>query len=123
MNPPPFFVSNAIDQQSVEFQLVSATPVTAGCRMTKSETELNLMQRAKDMTLVVQKAAARILREGITTHEVTEFIDEAHRRVGAASGSYFCIVLFGEDSSFPHGVKTENSGSQRYGSHRHWLSG
>ncbi|OMH33857.1 Xaa-Pro peptidase family protein [Motiliproteus sp. MSK22-1] len=100
-----FFISNGMDQQANDFQLVSATPVTGACRMIKSATELALMQRAKDMTLTVQKAAARILRNGITTLEVTEFIDEAHRRVGAPSGSYFCIVLFGEDSSFPHGVK------------------
>jgi Xaa-Pro dipeptidase len=25
--------------------------------------------------------------------------------MGITSGSYFCIVLFGVDSSFPHGVK------------------
>jgi Xaa-Pro dipeptidase len=28
----------------------------------------------------------------------------AHRKVGAPAGSYFCIVLFGPDSAFPHGV-------------------
>ncbi|MFT5163885.1 MAG: Xaa-Pro dipeptidase, partial [Alteromonadaceae bacterium] len=31
--------------------------------------------------------------------------NKAHQKVGA-SRSYFCIVLFGVDSSFPHGVKT-----------------
>lgn len=62
------------------------------------------MQRAKDMTLEVQKAAASILRAGISTTEVAEFIREAHRKVGAP-GSTFCIVLFGEASAFPHGVK------------------
>ena len=34
-----------------------------------------------------------------------DFIHQAHIKMGAASGSYFCIVLFGEDSAFPHGVK------------------
>ena len=62
------------------------------------------MQRAKDMTLEVQKAAASILREGISTTEVAEFIHQAHRKVGAP-GSTFCIVLFGAASAFPHGVK------------------
>ena len=32
------------------------------------------------------------------------FIDKAHRTLGAGGGSSFCIVLFGEDSAFPHGV-------------------
>jgi Xaa-Pro dipeptidase len=61
------------------------------------------MQRAKDMTMAVHVAAASILYEGITTVEVEEFIERAHRKVGA-SGSYFCIVLFGEATAYPHGV-------------------
>ena len=46
-----------------------------------------------------------MLYEGIDTREVEAFIAQAHRKVGA-SGSYFCIVLFGPDSAYPHGVKT-----------------
>ena len=57
------------------------------------------------MTLQVLGAAASILTPGITTTEVVEFIDEAHRVVGAPAGSFFCIVLFGVATSFPHGVK------------------
>jgi Xaa-Pro dipeptidase len=101
----PFFISNGISLASNDYQLVSATDITAGCRAIKSEKELALMQKAKDITLEVQKAAARILYTGISTAEVTAFIDTAHRKMGAPKGSYFCIVLFGIDSSFPHGVK------------------
>jgi Xaa-Pro dipeptidase len=36
---------------------------------------------------------------------VLDFIDDAHRAVGARNGSSFCIVLFGADTAFPHGVK------------------
>src|SRR5690606_16974875 len=46
-----------------------------------------------------------ILRPGIPAHEVTQFIHEAHKKMGIRSGSYFCIVLFGPDSAFPHGVQ------------------
>lgn len=101
----PFFISNGITLASDDYQLVSATVVTAGCRACKSEKELALMQKAKDITLIVQQAAARILYTGISTSEVSSFIDAAHRKMGAPKGSYFCIVLFGKDSSFPHGVK------------------
>jgi len=62
------------------------------------------MQHAMDITMEVQKASARILRPGISAKEVVDFINEAHKRYGITSGSYFCIVLFGVDSSFPHGV-------------------
>lgn len=99
-----FFISNGLNLANPNCNFVDAKAVTAGCRMCKSKSELALMQRAMEMTLEVHKSAARILREGISTHEVTTFIDDAHRAVGAPKGSYFCIVLFGEDSAYPHGV-------------------
>ncbi|HEY7776317.1 MAG TPA: Xaa-Pro peptidase family protein [Kineobactrum sp.] len=100
----PFFVVDGLQQAAQHCHLRAATAVTAGCRMHKSPAELALMQRAKDMTLAVHQSVARILRPGITTTEVTDFIDRAHQAVGAPKGSYFCIVLFGPDSAFPHGV-------------------
>jgi Xaa-Pro dipeptidase len=100
----PFFVVDGLREVERDWQFVNAKPVTAACRMHKSANEIALMQRAHDMTLAVHKAAASMLREGITVAEVEDFIDAAHRRVGAA-GSYFCIVLFGPDSAFPHGVR------------------
>lgn len=100
-----FFISEGIRDANPELKVVSAKGVTAGCRMQKSATELALMQRAKDMTLEVHKAAAAMLRPGISVGEVEAFIDAAHRKVGAPAGSYFCIVLFGEDTAYPHGVK------------------
>ncbi|WP_371185370.1 M24 family metallopeptidase [Thalassotalea maritima] len=99
-----FFIANGIQLAGTQFTLIDAKPITAGCRMQKSDSEIALLQRAKDMTLEVHKAAARILREGITTSEVEAFIDRAHRALGAPQGSYFCIVLFGADSAYPHGV-------------------
>ncbi|MEW6982722.1 M24 family metallopeptidase [Colwelliaceae bacterium 6471] len=101
-----FFIADGIKQYASNFELIDAKLVTAGCRSQKSPAEIALLQRAKDMTMQVHKATARILREGITTQEVETFINEAHKRVGATAGSYFCIVLFGEDTSYPHGVKT-----------------
>lgn len=102
----PFFITNGIRLCNKSLRLVEAKDITAGCRAQKSEHELSLLQTAKNMTLAVHKAVASILYEGISTAEVEHFIDKAHRKVGAPDGSYFCIVLFGKDSSFPHGVKT-----------------
>lgn len=95
---------NAAKAQSVTLSLVNSKPVTAGCRMCKSTAELALMQQAKNMTMEVHKAAARILTPGISTEEVVAFINQAHKAVGA-KGSSFCIVLFGEATAYPHGVK------------------
>lgn len=99
-----FFVADGIRLAAPELSLINAKAVTAHCRMHKSANEIALIQRAMDMTLAVHKATASMLYEGITTTEVEAFINEAHKKVGAP-GNYFCIVLFGVASSFPHGVK------------------
>lgn len=100
----PFFVSHNLQAIDSRFLFVSAESVIIPCRSQKSIHELELMQCAKNMTLEVHKAVAKILRAGISTQQVTEFINQAHQKVGA-KGSSFCIVLFGQDSAFPHGVK------------------
>lgn len=105
----PFFTFDGIRNCQNSYKLVNAKPITAGCRMIKSDAEIAIMQHAMNITLEVQKAAARILYNGISAKEVTDFINEAHKRYGASAGSYFCIVLFGVDSSFPHGVKSPNN--------------
>ncbi len=98
-----FFIADGIRPLASGYTLENASSVTAHCRARKSSAEIALMQRVKDMTLEVHKAAASILHEGITTVEVSDFIARAHRKVGAP-GSYFCIVLFGEATAYPHGV-------------------
>lgn len=98
-----FFIADGIRPLARGYALENAKTVTAHCRARKSAAEIALMQRVKEMTLEVHKAAASILYEGITTVEVADFIARAHRKVGAP-GSYFCIVLFGEATAYPHGV-------------------
>lgn len=100
----PFFIYDGIRTAAPEYNYCNAASVTAACRMHKSAAELALLQRAKNLTFEVHKAAASILYDGISVVEVTDFIDRAHRRSGAPAGSYFCIVLFGEDTAYPHGV-------------------
>lgn len=101
----PFFTVSGLQAANsrIDFQL--AQPWTQSMRSRKTAAELALIQRAHEMTLEVIKAAASMLEVGMTTTEVEEFIDRAHQKVGAPAGSYFCIVLFGVATSFPHGVK------------------
>ncbi len=82
----------------------NAGDVVLSGRARKSPAELALMQATKTATIEVHKAAGAILRPGISTGEVTEFIHAAHKKIGAPGGSTFCIVLFGPDTAFPHGV-------------------
>jgi Xaa-Pro dipeptidase len=100
----PFFTFDGLRRAGKGFEFVNGSQVTAQCRMHKSPAELALMQTAKHITLEAQKAAARIMREGITTTEVGAFLTEAHQRLGADGPPTFCIVLFGEPTAYPHGV-------------------
>ena len=86
--------------------IIEASSVINGCRMYKSAAELALMQQAKSMTLQVHQATARMLHEGITTTAVKNFIEAAHRKLGAA-GNSFVIVQFGHATAYPHGLPGE----------------
>ncbi len=101
----PFFIFNGLQNACPNVRFEHAQPVTQFFRARKSASELALIQRAHEATVSVIAAAASILEPGMQTTEVVEFIDQAHRKIGAAAGSSFCIVLFGVATSFPHGVK------------------
>jgi Xaa-Pro dipeptidase len=103
----PLAVFTGLRQALGTHDIVDATPVIDGCRARKSATELGLMKQATAMTLKVQALAAGMLHEGVAAGEIKRFIDGAHRALGADNGSTFCIVQFGEATSYPHGVPGE----------------
>ncbi len=100
----PFFTFDGMRKACNAFSFINGSEITAACRMVKSDQEIALMQTAKTITLEAQKAAARIMREGITTTEVQAFIAAAHRKLGSEGDVSFNIVLFGEATAYPHGV-------------------
>lgn len=101
-----YFLFDGVVKANPNYTFVNAQPITAGCRMQKSANEIAIIQQAKEITMLVQKAVARILHPEIEVDTVVDFINKAHIKAGIPSGSYFCIVLFGEDSQYPHGVTT-----------------
>ncbi|WP_404398522.1 M24 family metallopeptidase [Idiomarina loihiensis] len=102
----PYSVVAQLGERKPAETLCDAKVITAACRMHKSPKELALIQTAMDMTMAVHRATGAMLHEGITASEVRAFINKAHQRVGA-TGSFFCIVLFGKATSYPHGVNYE----------------
>lgn len=100
----PFFTFDGLRTAANAYEFVNGATITSACRRVKSAAELAQMQRAKDITLQVQRATARILRTGISTEEVQTFIAAAHRQLGVDGALSFCIVLFGEATAYPHGV-------------------
>jgi Xaa-Pro dipeptidase len=99
-----YFLVDGITKANNSYDFITAQNITSACRMQKSKNEIAIIQKAKDITIEVQRAAARILRPGITVSEVRDFINKAHIKAGISSGSYFCTVLFADDTQYPHGV-------------------
>ena len=100
----PFFTASRLQRYDSSLLIVNGEELIAACRRIKSDNELALLKQAKTITLGVQRAAARILREGIDTREVQAFLDDAHVACGMDGRSTFKIVLFGEPTAYPHGV-------------------
>jgi len=99
-----FFIADGIAQTSPATKVVLATPVTAGCRMIKSPTEIALMQRANDITIEAFRAALGTLHEGMTPNELRSNISAAFTALGGPGGS--ALIGFGKYSAFPHGSIT-----------------
>jgi Xaa-Pro dipeptidase len=97
-----FFVMDGLRTAAAQAEVVSATPITAGCRMLKSATELALMQRASDITIAAFRAAFATLREGMTQYDLQDNMLAALTRVGGSDP--WALVGFGEYSAFPHGT-------------------
>ena len=99
-----FFIADGIAQAAPASKVVLATPVTAGCRMFKTPTEIALMQRANDITIEAFRAALTTLREGMTQIELGRTIRAAFDALGGPGGS--ALIGFGKYSAFPHGSIT-----------------
>jgi Xaa-Pro dipeptidase len=97
----PFTFANEIGAALPSARLVSATPVTAGCRVIKDAHELALMRRANEITMRAHRAVFQSLREGMTQSQASALSAQAHRRLGTSGGA---LVLFGPDAAYPHGT-------------------
>jgi Xaa-Pro dipeptidase len=85
------------------FQVVSATPVTAGCRMIKDAHEVECLRIAGQATIRVYDAVYKSLAEGMTQREVSALVQAAYARVGFPGGASLNI---GEYTASPHGSRT-----------------
>jgi Xaa-Pro dipeptidase len=97
----PFTFASEIGAALPSARVVSATAVTAGCRMIKDAHELALMRRANEITVRAHRAVFQSLREGMTQSQVSALSAQAHRKLGMSGGA---LVLFGPDAAYPHGT-------------------
>jgi len=89
-----------IGNAAPQARFLSATPVTAGCRMIKSPAELELMRLANKVTLTAYEAVYHALQDGMTQLQVGALISAAHQKLGFPGEA---LVEVGEFSAFPHG--------------------
>jgi Xaa-Pro dipeptidase len=95
-----FFVYDGIRKEMPTAEFVTADPVTAGCRMIKSRSEIALMQRAADITIEAYRAGLATLREGMTQTDLGNNIIAAYAALGVHGN---VSVSFGKNTAFPHG--------------------
>lgn len=98
-----FVFCEGMSKAASHAQLVSATPVTAGCRMIKSAHEIALMRLASEVTLTAYEATYRAIKDGMTQPQVQDLVQKAHEQLGFTGGA---DVQVGEFSAFPHGSVT-----------------
>lgn len=98
-----FVWSDSIRAAGPQVTVVSATPITAGCRMIKDAHELELMRIASAATLKVYEAVYRALQPGMSQGDVSRLIDAGYRQVGFPGEA---SVQVGEYTALPHGSIT-----------------
>ena len=98
-----FVFSDGIAKAAPQARFISATPITAGCRMIKSDHEIELMRLAAKVTLAAYEATYRALKEGMTQQQISDFVEAAHSKLGFPGEA---DVQVGEFSAFPHGSVT-----------------
>lgn len=95
-----FAFANAIAKACPGLKIVSATPVTAGCRSIKSPAEIALLRLANQITLEVYRAIYLSCHPGDTSQRVTDLVEQAYARCGV-HGEVSCNV--GTTTAIPHG--------------------
>jgi Xaa-Pro dipeptidase len=98
-----FFIADGVKKLATGFEIVDATPVTAGCRMYKTKAELDLMQYSSDVTIKAYQAAFATIRPDMSQSEFSGNISAAFRKLGYSGGA---SVQVGKYSALPHGSIT-----------------
>jgi Xaa-Pro dipeptidase len=95
-----FIFADSIAKAGPQLKLVSAVPITAGCRMIKDAHELDCIRLACHATLLVYRAVYQSLKEGMTTRDVRRLIQAGYQKVGFEGEASLNI---GEFTASPHG--------------------
>ena len=98
-----YFVLKGVMSELHAMTDVSAEPVTRGCRMIKSDHELQLMHKANEVTLAAYGYVYPKLTIGMSGAEVKALMHQAQSSLGGQG--IWNMAVINEASAFPHGTK------------------
>lgn len=96
-----YFVVSELKLVNPQIEIISGSLITRGCRMFKSAHELQLMQRASDITIVAYRSTYPQISLGMSPEDVGALMATAMTGLGGGSG--WQLILLGEASAYPHG--------------------
>ena len=96
-----FFVVSELKLVNPQIEIVSGSPITRGCRMYKSAHELQLMQRASDITEAAYRSTYPKIEVGMAPDDISGLMASA--MTGLGGSSTWELILLNESSAYPHG--------------------
>jgi Xaa-Pro dipeptidase len=97
-----YFVVEGMKSASSDYEIVSALPVTLGCRMYKTAHEIALMKKANEVTLKAYAHVYNQLEKGMMPTDVRAVMGQAQAALGGKN--VWGLILMGEASAYPHGT-------------------
>jgi len=100
-----YFVVTGVTNALPSLNIVAAEPITRGCRMYKTATELTLMHKANEVTLRAYDHVFSQLALGMSQAEVKNIMNTAQQQLGGSNT--WCLALFNDASAYPHGTNAK----------------
>lgn len=96
-----YFVVSELKSVNPQIEMVSGNNITRGGRMFKSAHEIQLMQRASDITEAAYRLSYPQITKGMTPGDIGGLMSSAMSKMGGTS--MWALILLGEASAYPHG--------------------
>ena len=100
-----YFVVTGISKAMPAMNIVPAEPITLGCRMYKTASELALMHKANEVTLRAYAFVFNNLKIGMSQQDVKSLMNTAQQTLGGSKA--WCLALFNDASAYPHGTNAK----------------
>jgi len=97
------FIVDGVQKATPEFEIVAGKDIARGCRMYKSAAEIELMQKANDVTMAAYRHVHANIDKDMLPADISALMTQATRALGGQPG--FASALLNEASAYPHGTR------------------